>query len=456
MLTELLTENVSQNFIDFILQTLEATREPNWIGNIIGKLFAAVGIVAVGVIIFTLILKTIVLPIDLYSRINTKKQSLIMERMRPQMEKLQKQYANDKQMYSQKVMELQKKNGYSMFGACIPMIVSLVIFMVVFSAFSTYSQYANLTSYNNMVNAYNVSVNEYVLTNREGNTVNENGFLIEDTDPSTGKVAYRVNFDKFLLSEIAKTEYPEQPAPAEGETETVKKTYADVFNEQTFEKDKMVVVRRAVREIAQQAAANYYHTESSSKNGAFWKGNESFLWIGNVWYPDSMLNKAVPEFSKFMSAVSRVAPNADSSYEKYYNEVTAKLSVEKSNFNGYFVLIVLAIGLMFLQQFIMMKSQKAVGELGSVDGTGAKTNKWMTIMMPIIYGVFSFFYSAAFSIYMIINTAYGLITTVIVNAILNARFKKMEERGVLEEYLSRSARKRAERAKRRAERRKLK
>ncbi len=115
-------------------------RSLNWIGKIIQWLIEGVGIVGLGVVVFTLILKTIVLPLDVYSRVKTKKQSLIMKQMRPQMEKLQKQYANDKQMYSQKVMELQKANGYSMFGACIPMIVSLVIFMVVFSAFSTYSQ----------------------------------------------------------------------------------------------------------------------------------------------------------------------------------------------------------------------------------------------------------------------------------------------------------------------------
>ena len=46
------------------------------------------------------------------------------------------------------------------------------------------------------------------------------------------------------------------------------------------------------------------------------------------------------------------------------------------------------------------------------------------ILMPIIYGVFSFFYSAAFSIYMITNTAFSLITTVVINKILDACYKK--------------------------------
>ena len=112
------------------------------------------------------------------------------------------------------------------------------------------------------------------------------------------------------------------------------------------------------------------------------------------------------------------------SYEEDYNEVTFNLDSEKNTYNGYFVLIVLAIGLMFLQQFVMMRSQKDANELSSLDGSAAKTNKYMMIIMPIMFGVFSFFYSAAFSIYMITNTLYGLISTLIINKITTVRFEK--------------------------------
>ena len=142
--------DVSTNFIDFAVEKIGMI-DLNWIGKVVQWLVNGVGIVGLGVILFTLILKTVVLPLDVYSRVKMKKQSLVMKSMRPEMEKLQQQYANDKNMYSQKVMELQKQNGISMFGACLPMIITLVIFMVVFGAFSTYSQYANLSTYNDMV-----------------------------------------------------------------------------------------------------------------------------------------------------------------------------------------------------------------------------------------------------------------------------------------------------------------
>ena len=402
---------ISTNYIDFAVEKISSVNL-NWIGKIIQWLIEGVSIVGLGIILFTVILKTIVLPLDIYSRYKMKKQSLIMKAMRPQMEKLQKQYANDKQMYNQKVMELQKQHGISMFGACLPLIISLIIFIAVFNAFSTYSQYANLQSYNGMVEGYNASVQAYVLTDENGETVNEDGFLIRTTDESLGSFAYLVDFDAFV-------------AKANEEQNVIKKDEFDALTEA----EKMVEVRSFVREGARKASATYYR---SHKN--------NFLWVKNIWYPDSLLNKEVPNFSNFSSAISRATGSGlSATYEESYNEVTYYLrnegfsdgKLEGKTYNGYFVLIVLAIGLMFLQQFISMRMQKDANDLSTVDGSGARTNKWMLILMPLIYGIFSFFYSAAFSTYMITNTIYGLITMVILNKIMDVKFAKKEASGEL-------------------------
>jgi membrane protein insertase Oxa1/YidC/SpoIIIJ len=248
-----------------------------------------------------------------------------------------------------------------------------------------------------MVDAYNASVTEYVLSD-----TNSNGFLIEGEDEALGTTAYRVDFYKFV-------------SVYDGEEKL------DNFDTLS-EADKIEIVRNYVRANAREAAANYYRSMRKTKGGV------KFLWIGNIWYPDSMLNKEVPNFSKFSSSISRaVGEGVDSSYEESYNEVTFNLTSEKKTYNGYFVLIVLAIGLMVVQQLIMMRSQKDANELSSVDGSAATTNKWMMIMMPLIYGIFSFFYSAAFSIYMITNTCYSLITTLIINKAMDVSFAKKEE-----------------------------
>lgn len=399
----------SEGFISFMVKQLAAI-DLNWIGDIIKFLVEGVGITAVGIIIFTLILKTIVMPLDVFSKVKTKKQSLIMKRMRPQMEKLQKQYANDKNMYNQKVMELYKKNGYSMLGICLPTLVSLVIFMVVFSQFSTYSQYANLELYRGMVNAYNSDAAVYVCEDVDEpyNSQSNYGFLLENRD-SDGEVVYRVDFDRFALY-YADHKTADQPS------------YDELVKDVQTENDMFIIIKEYMAESAREAAATYYH-----------ENNQGFLWVGNIWYPDSLLNKEVPSFDSFVSSVSRAADM--SNYEESYNEVTAHLQTEKNTYNGYFVLIVIAIGMMFLSQFFMMRMQKDMNELGTVDGSGKRTNKYMLIAMPIIYGIFSFFYSAGFSIYMITNTLYSFITTLIVNKALDVKFRKLEERNELDRYL---------------------
>lgn len=390
----------------------------NWIGQIIKWLIEGIGIIGVGIIVFTLILKTIVLPLDIYSRIKTKKQALVMDKMRPQMEKLQKQYANDKNMYSQKVMELQKKNGYSMFGACLPMIVSLVIFIIVFNAFSSYSQYANLESYNDMVDAYNSVVSAYVYDQ----TDNPEGFLISEGEGSA--TDYKVDFTAFAQhynAEKSLTLTEEQVFTAlMGDYKAANpdvNLVEGIENEGTKvgEEVRMTLVSFYIEGPAAQAAADYYEQH-----------NNSFLWVGNIWYPDSMLNKEVPDFAKFKSTISQAV--IDSSYEDSYNKVTANLTEQKNTYNGYFVLIVLSIGFMLLQQWISMRENKAVNDLSTVDGSGARTNKMMMIMMPIIYGVFAFLYSASFSLYMITNTVYSIITTLIINKAMNVWFNKKEEK----------------------------
>ncbi len=388
----------------------------NWIGDIIRWLIEGVGITAVGIVIFTLVLKTVVMPLDVFSKFKTKKQSLIMERMRPQMEKLQKQYANDKNMYNQKVMELYKKNGYSMLGICLPTIVSLVIFMVVFSQFSTYSQYANLELYRGMVDAYNGVAANYVYDDSDSGS---DGFLIESTD-SDGEIVYRVDFDRFETYYNA-----HMTAEIDDSYEDYIAGYDSDGDGQLTENDMFRAVKNYMSGFARQAAADYYHAEK-----------QGFIWVGNIWYPDSMLNREVPSFDNFVSSLSR-ASNL-SNYEESYNEVTAYLTAEKEAYNGYFVLIVLAIGMMFLSQFVTMRMQKGMNELGTVDGSGKRTNKWLLILMPIIYGIFSFFYSAAFSIYMVVNTTYSFLTTIIVNKALDRKFKKLEERQELDRYLHKS------------------
>ena len=144
----------------------------NWLINLTSS-------IDVGVILFTLILKLITLPFDFFSCVSMRKNSIKMEEMREDLEKLQKQYANDKNLYQQKMMALYKKNGYSAFGSCLPSIITLVIFIFAIGAFTSYSHYQNVKYFYDMSVSYN-NVIYYGIEHDEEYIKVENNKLVID------------------------------------------------------------------------------------------------------------------------------------------------------------------------------------------------------------------------------------------------------------------------------------
>ena len=114
-----------------------------------------------------------------------------------------------------------------------------------------------------------------------------------------------------------------------------------------------------------------------------------------------------------------------------------KLKDVKNQPNGYLILVVLSIGTMLLSQLIMTKSQKAQMELQSVDGMNgqaAQTTKMMTWMMPIMFGFFSFMYTASFSLYLIVSTVFSTLSTIIINKIVEKAFEKRIQKEEEDKY----------------------
>ena len=54
--------------------------------------------------------------------------------------------------------------------------------------------------------------------------------------------------------------------------------------------------------------------------------------------------------------------------------------------------------------------------------------------MTVMFAVFSFMYSAAFSIYMIVSSLYGIASTLLINFFIDRKFAKIEEQEIQEKY----------------------
>jgi len=82
------------------------------------------------IIVFTLLIKLVLLPFDYKSCVGMRKTTKIQ----PQMAALQKKYANDKDKLNAKMAELYKKEGVNPLSSCLPMLLTFPILIAMFGA----------------------------------------------------------------------------------------------------------------------------------------------------------------------------------------------------------------------------------------------------------------------------------------------------------------------------------
>ena len=416
----------------------------NWIGELIRLLINGVGIVGVGIILFSLILKLIVLPCDIYQRVAMRKQNIKMEEQKERMEKLQKQYANDQEMYNQKVMEMYKENGISMFSSCLPMILSMVIFIGAINGFNGYSQYSAIQNYNDMVGAYKAKIESYCpdLETVTLDFATEGKITVKSADKP---LFYRVPVGEYTSASDEAT-VKEYVKNSQNKAYYIDLDQAEMIPEigaaVTPEKSLSDVAYEYFVGEAQAAVKTCYETEIVNRT--------KFLWIENIWATDAAQVHPVLSFTEFeakaktekfdvngeqVDYVSLAEKTGTKAYTQgIYDEITGKLDVQKTAPNGYYVLILLSIGTILLQQFVSMRSQKAQNKYSTVDGQGASQQKMMMFMMTAMFAFFSFMYSGAFSIYLVVSNVFSLASTLIINKVVDGIMEKKSLQETITKY----------------------
>ena len=508
-----------------------------WLLGVIESFIGIVADVGLGIILFTLVLKLITLPLDIFSRASMKKNALKMEMMRDDLEKLQKQYANNKQLYQQKMMALYKKNGYSALMPCLPTIISLVFFFIVIGAFSSYSKKADFEVFKKMATAYDEEIvslegNGIVNAGTEENkeyyvnldaALREKGYYkyFAGYDPNGNKYSigdYTVYFDiytdsgnqelktaypdiytafiddfgnlKFtdeklknrildeLKNEFVKTKFTAEQIESltaenlvsgnategyffkdEDIQRIIEKTSAGVFDgfasydgesgvwtfifpengnaaDTLVNKDdiaKEFLTETLIEKIAGDYAAENILGAARTAARESYISNRSksvlFPWVKNLWVVDSPFKPAIPTYLNLSSTLFGKT-NGTQFTEAKYDELTYDISEYKQTGfgkgNGLFILVALSILTMLLSTVIMNKTQKTQMELSSVDGANgqaATQQKIMTWIMPIMFGVFAFIYSAGFSIYMVTSSILSTCFTLAINFCVEKSFK---------------------------------
>ena len=99
------------------------------LGMLLTALYDIIGSYGLTLIIFTIIVRTALLP--LY--INQMKSTARMGEMQPKMKAIQNKYAHDKELMNQKMSELYKEEKYNPMKGCLPMLIQFPIIIGLFS-----------------------------------------------------------------------------------------------------------------------------------------------------------------------------------------------------------------------------------------------------------------------------------------------------------------------------------
>lgn len=334
------------------------------------------------VVLFTVILRLILSPLDIWQKVISRRNNKAMERMKPQLEALQARYADDKQRLQQEQMALYKKEKYSTMGMCLPTIVTFVVFFVVFAGFRQMVGYQFAKDYKECVKAYNTSIAEQIEENKDADYIVDNGD------------------GKWDIDDVQKTQ--------EG---------ADFY--------------AAAKKNAQHAVYNVYYSEDQVTI-------RSFLWIKNIFVSDNWA-QAVPDFATVTGQKGMATSKLTGITIDEYNDVMADVLGtggygKDGKWNGLLILPILSIALSFLSTKLLSGSQAqppappqdAQGEGAEKAKSQQQTMKMMQYVMPIMMGVFALFYSGAFALYMFTSSLCAILFQLTFNLIAKLVDKSRE------------------------------
>ena len=422
--------------MDFVNTLLVTLSQPKGMWqSILSGFKNGVGTYVGAVILIALIIRIVFSVVDIINKKVSMKTSAINEKMRPEIEAIQKKYGNDQRVVQQKINEVYKKYQFNMLGSCLPMLIvmalQMTVFLTLWTGLQSVANFNVAEKYENMKIVYTnvISINDEDLTSDvgyvDGNTLtieidkeNQKMILKNEDSNLTKEYNYQTNFDNETIFTLLGT-YVKEYEDFELEDGTV--VNAPVFAQKTW--------TEALIELAEKEAQKTYR-----------EGQESFLWIKNVYRPDAtaspMFTKA--EAKKYLSSFYSKEEKSEEKKFDYEGKIFDCVISDNSEFdairkekNGYYLLTIIAVLSSFFATWLssrLMKNKNAQGQPGQ--------GKFMYIFMPLILGVFTLSYTSLFAIYIIVGQlamiAITPLTTLIVKKWLKKDEQKVKEKNVID------------------------
>ena len=161
--------------------------------------------------------------------------------------------------------------------------------------------------------------------------------------------------------------------------------------------------------------------------------NMSFLWIKNIWRPDTT-TKAVPTFDEWVkvSGVKYADDAARDAAKAEYNDVMKLVFENRQEVNGYFITPILVMALMIVSQWLTRRSQlppkEKRAQMTEEQLKQLKSGKVMMFVLPVIMLFFVINTGALFAMYMFISSLLSSCVTPLITKAVNALEKRQERK----------------------------
>lgn len=329
--------------------------------NILDWIYGLVGSFGLAVILFTVLVRLVLLPLDIKSKGSMRK----MSEINPQVQKINEKYKNDPEKKNKKLQELYMEKKINPLGGCLPMLLQLPLFFAFFAALRS-------ISYQEMTGFYVELINHFA--NADVIKIVETGDMMKffrDFGPVMQNLFKNVDSQKFI----------------------------DAFMSFVNQNGQNVTV------LDQDLLLNTIRNIHIPDAVAFMKANPTysayhFLWIRNIWVPDSplvdLLGRSIP-FQNILYGIST------------------------SQNNGIFLLAALTGASSFFQMKISGQQNAA-----------QQQNKGMQMLMPLMSVFFVAMYTASFGIYWITSNVVMVVQQLIYNKVTLGNYMGKPNPGVKE------------------------
>lgn len=345
------------------------------------------------IILFTIILKLVLSPLDFVQRFYINKTNRAQAKLKPKLDKLKRLYGQNQNLLTQKQNELYQKSGVSVKSSCVIMlvymIVTLVIFFTLFDSLGVISAFKIKKQFEDLQTTFDQSFDEEYYKN----------YLASKNRSEFEESGEEGTFEDYILSK---------------EQEKV-----ELLVSQGKSKDEAKEEVKGKKEecigMAQDLVADRYD-----------EIKDSWFWIRNIWLSD------IPTVHEILTFDSYKNMTKDTIEKETYSEVMGGLLKDSkvNKVNGYYILSIFVVILTFFSQWISARILQAKDKYGK-RVKQPTSSKVMTFIIPLMMLIFTLSSSAVFSLYLIANslvsTVLNLIITYICNKIEDKRELKRDE-----------------------------